>query len=437
MYHNQLEQHLDVCLFHFIHCRHTVHGCTYQGKRSDEMRHVERDCQFERLMPFIDFTETSVLDIKSGIDRSKRAHGQLQASVELLENKVRGLLARRNPDESGTLTKYFSSVQTMDDGLLPRPEITASLHAQGERVEIRSAYPEDIPTILQLQRANPHCVHWDFVGSLLGSSAGSLGEALLARSLDGIVSLDFSCVLLSDGGCETLCVALASARTITTLRLDSCGLGMKSGLNLGQALSVNTTLLYLYVGNHRVSSHASAGSVNDLNAVGCAAIFRALKVNRTLQLLDVSGVHLREEQRRSSTDPLICTNRALDTLTEALGVNIVLKALDISWNDLDTSHIEAFAHCLLRQRGLRKCDISHNRIYYTGGMIIAKMLLVNTHLSALNVTGCCCTEDKDGTVQESVLLALQEAVDSNGVMESFVCPEYHAYFRTGEVATSI
>ena len=113
-----------------------------------------------------------------------------------------------------------------------------------------------------------------FQHNMLRIGGGTLGAVLL----HGLSALDLSETMLGDSGGQAVAALLAENRILERLNLESTALGAKAGMAIAKVvLRVNPSLTKISL------------AANRLGEEGAKSICDAMKVNQTIQELDLSG----------------------------------------------------------------------------------------------------------------------------------------------------
>ncbi|KAK3718437.1 hypothetical protein QZH41_014431 [Actinostola sp. cb2023] len=235
---------------------------------------------------------------------------------------------------------------------------------------------------------------------------------LLYKTLKGntfVVLLDLGYNSIGDDGAKILGQLLQETLVLQTLILSFNDIGPDGGESIAKAIQVNETLRVLKLNGNKVGNR------------GGMAIAGALQVNTALEELDISEVDLKTESviamatvlQNNNTLKVLLMNRPLlgichqeETTTHVarmLKVNVRLKEIHISHNDVQDFGAERIMENLMDNLTLTHLNLSSNRIARDGAKHLAILLKANTPLEVLNLAYN--RMEDDGTVALAEALA--------------------------------
>ena len=138
---------------------------------------------------------------------------------------------------------------------------------------------------------------------------------------------------------------------------------------------------------------------NNITSEGAIKIAEAIKVNKTLKILDISNNNISDDGAVAISDTLksnnsLCilnmssnkiTGKGAIKIAEAIKVNKRLQELHISNNHISDNGAAAIGNALKSNTSLQILDMSSNKITSEGAMVIAEAIKVNTALRTLNL----------------------------------------------------
>ena len=133
----------------------------------------------------------------------------------------------------------------------------------------------------------------------------------------------------------------------------------KGAIKIAEAIKVNKTLQELDIHDNNISDN------------GAAAISDALKSNNSLQILNMSYNNI--------------TSEGAKLIAEAIKINKTLQELDISHNNISDDGAAAISDVLKSNNSLQILSMSHNKITSEGAKLIAEAIKVNTTLHTLDL----------------------------------------------------
>ena len=217
---------------------------------------------------------------------------------------------------------------------------------------------------------NQSLVHLDLERNGLGAAgACSIFGALAANNTLRKLNMSLNDVkAATDAGNDEATRALGNAMSnnsaLLELFLVRCGLGPKGGAHLANGLAINESLLRLDL------------TGNDVMANGGKAIGEALASNATLQELNLRW------------NRIGCGgNLGIMSLANALRVNVGLRKLDVSVNELYSNGAIAFGEALGSNKSLIFLSLERNEIGVSGALAIGNALGSNTTLECLVISG--------------------------------------------------
>ena len=161
---------------------------------------------------------------------------------------------------------------------------------------------------------------------------------------------------------------------------------------LSECLKEDDTLQELDISQHFIN-------VNYITNKGAIMIGEAIKVNKTLQKLDISYNSISDDGAAGISDGLKCnislqelnmsynkiTNKGAKMIGEAIKVNKTLQKLDISHNSISDDGAAAISDSLKCNISLQELNMSSNKITNEGAKLIAEAIKVNTTLHTLDL----------------------------------------------------
>jgi Ran GTPase-activating protein (RanGAP) involved in mRNA processing and transport len=117
-------------------------------------------------------------------------------------------------------------------------------------------------------------------------------------------------------------------------------------------------------------------------------ITKALKVNKTLEVLNLSQNNLGESD--------------MTYIADALETNTSIKSIVLSGNDADDAGFEAIAKALKVNNTLTTVNLSDNPIGYDGAKAIAKALKVNNTLTTIDLSANMIGDKGAGVIAEGI-----------------------------------
>ena len=157
---------------------------------------------------------------------------------------------------------------------------------------------------------------------------------------------------------------------------------------IGEAIKVNKTLQKLDINNNSISDDGAAAisdglkcnisllelnmSYNKITNEGAKMIGEAIKVNKTLQKLHIRCNSMSDDGALAISDGLKC--------------NISLKELNMSVNNITNEGTKTISEAIKVNKTLQKLDISYNSISNDGVAAISDSLKCNISLKELNMS---------------------------------------------------
>jgi hypothetical protein len=187
------------------------------------------------------------------------------------------------------------------------------------------------------------------------SDASALYEKLRSES-----EVDCTGTLLEIDGAVVVSVGLQLNPTLLRLALRGCDIDASDAMVIAEALKVNSTLQML-----------NLNSNNRMGDSGVAAIAEALKVNSSLRRLWLCGNYIEDS--------------GATAIAEALKVNSSLQKLSLGDNQIYASGAEALAEALELNSTLQQLDLSCNQIWDSGAALIARALLRHPTIHQLDL----------------------------------------------------
>ena len=190
---------------------------------------------------------------------------------------------------------------------------------------------------------------------------------------------------ISNYGTEALGTALQINQSLQSLNLKDNLISNTGAQTIATALKINKTLQSLNLGNVHISDTGAlawGGSRKDnqslyshfdkIGNVGAQALGAALKVNQSLQKLNLSF------------------NKIGDTGALALGaaleINQSIQKLNLSFNKIGDTGVQALGAALKVNQSLQSLNLEHNKIGDTGALALGAALEVNQSLQSLNLS---------------------------------------------------
>ena len=219
---------------------------------------------------------------------------------------------------------------------------------------------------------------------------------------DSLTELNFSSHVIPSKIWVDIMQETMQIATIQKLNIPSNGISDDEAVIFSECLKTNTTLIELDMSGR-----------GNITSKGTNAIAEALKVNNTLQKLNISY----NISFTDGADGAIAFSECLKTNTvlieldiswnnirhegaiaiaEALKVNNTLQKLKISWDKIGDNGAIIFSECLKANTTLIELDLSENFFTLMGGKAIAEALKVNNTLQKLNIS--CNKIGDDGTI---------------------------------------
>jgi Ran GTPase-activating protein (RanGAP) involved in mRNA processing and transport len=233
-----------------------------------------------------------------------------------------------------------------------------------------------------LLATNCRCLNMSW-NAIEKGGANAIAEALLQN--DTLQLLDISENDITTGS-VALSRSLASC-SLVSLNLCKNSIADAGGCAIAHALRVNSTLQYLDVSSNGLGADSGRGfaealacnkclnsldlSSNELTDAGCRAIGEALVLNSCLQTLNLSCVGLGH-------------NGCL-ALRQALCVNVTLTSLSLSYNGLGDEQASIICEILARNSCLQNLNLSSNYLRSASFQIMCEALEANSTLTCLDL----------------------------------------------------
>ena len=199
-----------------------------------------------------------------------------------------------------------------------------------------------------------------------------------------VTKLDLSQNRISDKGAEYICMCIESNKSLNEISIAKNKFSIVGLRKILGALQMNQTVQKLSISHYNISDDR------------VLAISEYLKNNSTLQELDISDIK---------------TSSGMVSIYKALQLNKALQIFDISYNN--TTHEEAIAigECLKNNKTLRKLDMSHNQLSDIKIINIGKGLQINTMLQVLVIS--------HNNITDKGAVAISECLKDNNTLQEF------------------
>jgi hypothetical protein len=201
--------------------------------------------------------------------------------------------------------------------------------------------------------------------------------ALLADSLDQlpyIEAINIADNMLTDDGMGPIILAAVNIPSLTELNLSQNEIGSVSSEALHHYLVTSTCPLQTLILN--------AADVDDFE---CAGFIEAVRQNKSLRELDLSGNLIGKSENLNTVMPDIITgSEAIADLLRSPECN--LTKLHLQWNMIRLDGAKDLASSLAINRTLLYLDLSFNSLATEGGIVLGVSLLKNTMLKTLIVS---------------------------------------------------
>lgn len=240
----------------------------------------------------------------------------------------------------------------------------------------------------------------------MAESANFLGPAL--KNNTTVESLNLGNCDLGDKGCEYIAPSLKVNKSLRCLALPNNGILSVGAIALAGAIAVNTGLTELNLANNRIDD------------VGARALIDAMQKNATLTVLNVEHNDISDELM-TELEGLVTVNQAprgvkqflpqiesntasittIDfsefdgdryhndasarVLSQALLVNNVVTALDLSNNTIGDIGANYLADVLANNKSLKVLRLAQNSLTDRGVAVLAEALLENDTLEELDI----------------------------------------------------
>jgi Ran GTPase-activating protein (RanGAP) involved in mRNA processing and transport len=197
---------------------------------------------------------------------------------------------------------------------------------------------------------------------------------------------------------------------VTTLYLNSNGIGDEGAMAIAEALKVNAVVNTLYLGGNCIGDEGAKAiaealkvnavlttlglGANKIGAEGAITIAEALKVNAVVTTLFLRGNNIGDE--------------GAIAIAEALKVTAVVTKLELGANKIGDEGAKAIAEALKVNAVVTKLWLNHNNIGPEGAIAIAEALKVNAVLTELNLSW--------NSIGDNGAKAIAEALKVNAVL---------------------
>jgi len=176
------------------------------------------------------------------------------------------------------------------------------------------------------------------------------------RSHVKLSHLNLSLNKLSCSSLRSISIFLKGNCTIQKLILNSVTDHPKDMIALFDALCCNRSLRSLEIRDNPIDENSML------------SLSRAIRINDTLEFLDISNCEITE----------------IHTLTEALSTNNTLNTLIMGYNNIGNDGAIDISRALVKNRSLRKIDLKDNGIYNSGAVAFSIALEVNKTLKEID-----------------------------------------------------
>ena len=160
-------------------------------------------------------------------------------------------------------------------------------------------------------------------------------------------------------------------------RYSNNSITSEGAIRIAEAIKVNTTLQELDISSNSLSDH------------GAAAISDALKSNNSLQILKMSW------------NKITCEGTL--QIAEAIKVNKTLQELDMHKNDISDDGAAAISDALKNNNSLQILNMTYNKITSEGATKIAEAIKVNKKLQELHIIGNNVSYDGAAAISDALL----------------------------------
>ena len=253
---------------------------------------------------------------------------------------------------------------------------------------------------------------------------GALSVAAALTVNTQIRSLNLGDNWLRDDGTHAIAKVLVTNASLTSLNLADNRIGLPGIMSICKHMQQNSTLAELSLRG------------NELNDRAAAPLAEAFKASSSLTKVDLSYNAFGEEAGKVFGDMLNGHSHLLDVnlkwnalkakgataIAEGLKQNSVLNRVDLGWNGLEDAGIAAIADMLGANAALTHLDVSHNRVNPAGCEKLAEGIKNNHNLLSLelgfNPMGVASSEKGVLTSQKSGITALIEALRASENIEA-------------------
>lgn len=235
-------------------------------------------------------------------------------------------------------------------------------------------------------------LHLDISSNKVGLAGAVALSGALCSCSTRITSVNFSHNLFGDEGAIAMSQAIKTNTTLTTLQMSACNVTQRGFSALFDALAQNKTLTRIRLYNNAPEMEGTACIVSylkrcdavgivalkhlDISAVslgcdGAALLGEGLKVNQTLQCVDVAYNMIEAE--------------GSGALGEALKINQSIEKIDLSGNSMCYDGLSKLCDGLKSNQELKKLIIGRNSLSPACGTLLAQLLKCNSRITTLDV----------------------------------------------------
>ena len=170
---------------------------------------------------------------------------------------------------------------------------------------------------------------------------------------------------------------------------------------LSECLKEDDTLQELVLTNYLHNFSFFTSENNKVTNEGAKMISEAIKMNKTLQKLQITHNSISDDGAAAISDGLKCnsslqelnmsfnkiTNEGAKMISEAIKMNNTLQKLQITHNSISDDGVAAISDGLKCNSSLQELNMSFNKITNEGAKLIAEAIKVNTTLHTLHLWG--------------------------------------------------
>eukprot|EP00808_Paulinella_micropora_P018556 g67841.t1 len=272
-----------------------------------------------------------------------------------------------------------------------------------ERIYIQGDWiPVAAVVIASLLTVNSTLTALDIGKNIIGpQGAQSIADAIKVNSTLISIKLEFNGI--GPAGAQHIAKALEVNKTLQMLDIRWNEIGAQGAEHIAEALKVNSTLAALDIGGNGIGTqgaqsvadaikdHPSVTSVdlrgNNLSVESGSALVAVAKQNPRIK--EMCGIPL-DSLRDNKTTELNLKSGGLGPaeaaiLAELLKVNKTLQTLDISWNSIGAQGAEHIAEALKVNNTVQTLNLYGNNIGPDGAKAIGKALEVNATLILIDL----------------------------------------------------